>query len=132
MPAVARASTVVKAPRSNSTRMMGPAAMNNATAAGIIEPRDHAVLKAGDDGRDDDGDLRHAAGNEPGHGEAHETLHLGSPSGAFELETKPCPGGGEGDDGDLQQPGDGYAPGQRHTGDGLLARAGGDQSQQDG
>src|SRR5680860_315460 len=118
MPAVARASTVVKAPRSNSTRMMGPAAMNNATAdgnpdqaerqledaVGIIEPRDHAILKAGDDGRDDDGDLRHAAGNEPGDGEAHEALHLGSPSGAFELEAKPCPGGGEGDDGDLQQP----------------------------
>ena len=36
MSAVTRASTVVKAPRSNSTRMMGQDAMNKATAAGTV------------------------------------------------------------------------------------------------
>ncbi len=100
-------------------------------AVGIIEPRHHAVLQARDDGRDDDGDLRHAAGDEARHGEAHQPLHLGGEPGALELEANAGSHGGNGHDRDLQQAGDGDAPGERHTGGILLARAGGDETEQD-
>ena len=46
-------------------------------AVGVIEPGHHAILKRGNHGVEDDGDLAHAAGDECRRGERQQPAHIG-------------------------------------------------------
>ena len=86
-------------------------------AVGVIEPRHDAILEARDDGRDDDGDLRHAAGDEARHGEATSRRMSGLSEGRSSRSGCRRAAAAMATMTNLQQAGDRNAPGERHAGD---------------
>ena len=101
-------------------------------AVGIVEPRHDAILKRGDDRRDDQRDLRHAAGEDARNGERREAPHLGGESRPLPRKTHADPGGGGSDDENLQQARGGDAPGKRRARRALIFAARGDEDEQHG